>query len=273
VGRTAAVVAVDARTGEIRAAANRPTDGANTAFAGHYPPGSTFKIVTAAATVASGKKLQAPVSCPPTVNAGGKVFRNFEGESLGQTTFAQAFAHSCNTAFIQLALELPGGALVDMARTFGFGQDFSLPLQIASTQFPRPVDDAERAAAAIGQGRVLATPLSMATVAAAAANGTWRPPALLPDVPAGQAHALPKGVASGLRQMMRLVVSEGTGTAANVSGSVGGKTGTAEFGTSDQTHAWFVGFRGNLAFSVFVQAGGVGGQVAAPIAARFLRAL
>ena len=73
--------------------------------------------------------------------------------------------------------------------------------------------------------------------------------------------------------MMRLVVTEGTGTAANVGGPVGGKTGTAEFGTGDDTHAWFVGFRGSLAFSVFVQSGGVGGQVAAPIAARVLRAL
>jgi cell division protein FtsI/penicillin-binding protein 2 len=273
IGRPAALVAVDARTGEIRAVANRPTDGANTALAGHYPPGSTFKIVTAAAALADGKKLDTPVGCPPTVNAGGRVFRNFEGESLGQTIFAQAFAHSCNTAFIKLALGLPDGAAREMARTFGFGQEFSLPLQVASTQFPPPGDDAELAAAAIGQGRVLATPLSMATVAAAAADGTWRPPALLPDIPAGRAHPLPKGVAPKLRDMMGLVVTEGTGTAANVGGPVGGKTGTAEFGSGNDTHAWFVGFRGNLAFSVFVQAGGVGGQVAAPIAARFLRAL
>jgi cell division protein FtsI/penicillin-binding protein 2 len=273
VGGPAALVAVDGRSGEIRAVANRPTDGANTAMDGHYPPGSTFKIVTAAAALAGGKKLQSPVTCPPNVNAGGKVFRNFEGESLGQTTVAQAFAHSCNTAFIQLALDLPDESVPEMARTFGFGQGFSLPVPVASTQFPRPADDAERAAAAIGQGRVLATPLSMATVAAAAATGTWRPPSLLPDVPAGQAHPLPKKVAPGLREMMRLVVTEGTGTAANVGGPVGGKTGTAEFGSTDETHAWFVGFRGTLAFSVFVQAGGVGGQVAAPLAAKFLRAL
>jgi cell division protein FtsI/penicillin-binding protein 2 len=274
VGRSVALVAVDARTGEIRAVANRPLGGADTALAGHYPPGSTFKVVTGAALLGHGTRVDSPASCPPTVNAGGKVFRNFEGEALGPTTFSQAFAHSCNTAFIGLALKLPNAALPDMAATFGFEDHYSLPLQPALTQFPRPVDDAERAASAIGQGRVLATPLHMATVAAAAANGVWRTPRLLTADPAGQTHRLPKGVASNLRSLMRLVVTEGTGTAADVPGkNVAGKTGTAEFGTSGQTHAWFIGFRGQLAFAVLVPAGGVGGQAAAPIAARFIRAL
>jgi cell division protein FtsI/penicillin-binding protein 2 len=273
-GRSVALVAVDTGSGEIRAVANRPVSGADTGLDGHYPPGSTFKVVTGAALLAHGTRMDSPASCPPTINAGGKVFRNFEGEALGSTTFSQAFAHSCNTAFIGLALRLPNAALPDMAATFGFDTKYSLPLPPAATQFPRPVDDAERAAAAIGQGRVLATPLHMATVAAAAASGVWRAPRLLTTDPAGPSHRLPKGVSSNLRSLMRLVVTEGTGTAADVPGKdVAGKTGTAEFGTSGQTHAWFIGFRGHLAFAVLVPAGGVGGQEAAPIAARFVRAL
>jgi cell division protein FtsI/penicillin-binding protein 2 len=269
-----ALVALDARTGAIRAVVNRPVSGANTVFAGHYPPGSTFKIVTGAALLAHGTHLDSPTTCPATVNAGGKVFQNFEGEALGSTTFAQAFAHSCNTAFIQMALKLPARAIPDMAATLGFGETHPLPLSQASTQFPRPVDDADRAASAIGQSRVLVTPLHMATVAAAAASGTWRRPVLIDSGAEAEGHPLPKGVAANLSHVMRLVVTEGTGTAANISGQdVHGKTGTAEFGSGDQTHAWFVGFRGHLAFAVLVPAGGVGGQVAAPIAARFLRAL
>ncbi|MFN2589846.1 MAG: penicillin-binding transpeptidase domain-containing protein [Actinomycetota bacterium] len=275
-----AVVAVDARNGEIRAVVNRPVDGANTALAGHYPPGSTFKVVTGAAVLANGTRLDSPISCPPEVTAGGKVFRNFEGEALGQTTFADAFAHSCNTAFIQMALRLPGDALSEMAATFGFTEPYSLPLPVASTQFPRPVDQADVAASAIGQGRILATPLHMATVAAAAQSGTWRPPTLVSAAsgptpsPPVQPNPLPRGVARNLGTVMRLVVTEGTGTAANVAGQdVRGKTGTAEFGSTTKTHAWFIGFRGRLAFAVLVPGGGVGGGVAAPVAARFVRAL
>src|SRR5206468_773614 len=105
-------------------------------------------------------------------------------------------------------------------------------------------------------------------------SGIWRPPVLIDSGAEPNGRTLPNGVAANLSKVMRLVVTEGTGTAANISGQdVHGKTGTAEFGSGDQTHAWFVGFRGNLAFAVLVPAGGVGGQVAAPIAARFLRAL
>ncbi len=207
------------------------------------------------------------------MNAGGKVFKNFEGEALGSTDFIQAFAHSCNTAFIQMALKLSASAIPSMAATLGFGAKYSFPVPLAVSQFPKPVDDADRAASAIGQGRDLATPLQMATVAAAADTGVWHAPVLVAGQ-AGPSHRLPKGVSANLTKAMRLVVTEGTGTAANIPGQdVHGKTGTAEFGTSGQTHAWFIGFRGNLAFAVIVPGGGVGGEVAAPIAARFLRNL
>jgi cell division protein FtsI/penicillin-binding protein 2 len=120
----------------------------------------------------------------------------------------------------------------------------------------------------------------MATVAAAVDAGQWHAPRLLiaPSTlaPTGPPPApLGPDVVANLRSLMRLVVTSGTGTAANVPGQVVfGKTGTAEFGsgTPPETHAWFIGFRGDLAFAIIVEGGGVGGTVAAPLAARFVAA-
>lgn len=268
-----ALVAVDARTGAIRAVASRPLEDFNRAMAGHYPPGSTFKVVTTAAILGSGTRPDDPVPCPPERTVGGKVFRNFEGEGLGTITFAEAFAQSCNTAFVELAQGL-NGELTEAAQTLGFDVEYELPLPAAGGSFPAPEGPVDLAAAAIGQGRVLASPLHMATVVAAVASGTWRAPRLLATEAAPEARKLDPDVAAALRDLMRRVVVEGTGTAADVPGAeVAGKTGTAEFDDGSRTHAWFVGFRDDLAFAVLVEAGGVGGQVAAPIAARFLEAL
>ncbi|MBW3667711.1 MAG: penicillin-binding protein [Actinobacteria bacterium] len=274
----AALVAVDVGTGEVRAVASRPLDHAfNRALAGRYPPGSTFKIVTTAALLANGMTPATPVSCPPQVTVGGKPFRNFEGESAGDIAFRTAFAHSCNTVFVQVAARLPDGALADAARRFGFEAELDLPLPVAGGAFPDPRDDAERAAAAIGQGRVTASPLLMASVAAAAAGGRWRAPSLLAgDAEPATTETLAPPIVDALRALMREVVTAGTATAAAVAGrEVAGKTGTAEFGTDvpPKTHAWFAGFSGTIAFAVLVEGGGVGGREAAPIAARFVSAL
>jgi cell division protein FtsI/penicillin-binding protein 2 len=282
VAQPAALVAVDVGTGEVRGVASRPLDQAfNRALAGRYPPGSTFKVATTAALLQDGSAPDAPLSCPPEATVGGKRFRNFEGESAGTVPLRTAFAHSCNTAFVQAAERLSADDLATTAEDhFGFGVDIRLPVSGAGGAFPRPRDAAEHAAAAIGQARVTASPLHMATVAATATNETWRPPVL---VRGGEAKAsVPPGrpldtrVVEALRSMMREVVVTGTGTAAAVPGrQVAGKTGTAEFGTDvpPQTHAWFVGFEGNLAFAVLVEGGGVGGRVAAPVAARFVSGL
>ncbi|HET9449434.1 MAG TPA: penicillin-binding transpeptidase domain-containing protein [Aggregicoccus sp.] len=186
----AALAAVDLRTGEVRALASRPlAEPLHRALSGSYPPGSTFKVVTAEALLAAGLTPQAPASCPTQVLAGGKRFRNFESESLGDTTLRQAFAHSCNTAFVLLGARLSPDALEEAAGRFGFGARYEVGLPSAGARFPEPTDAAERAAAAIGQGRVLATPLHMATVAAAVGEGTWRAPRLLADADAGPTSA------------------------------------------------------------------------------------
>jgi cell division protein FtsI/penicillin-binding protein 2 len=300
-------------TGELVAVVNSPFNGYNRALLGRYPPGSTFKVVTAGALLESGLRPTDAVDCPKEAKVGGRTFGNFEDEVLGRVPFSSAFAHSCNTAFVQQAAKrLDGDELVAAAAQYGFGLDPSPSLPAVTSRVPDPSDEADLAAEAFGQGRVTASPLQMALVAATVAEGRWRHPKLVsgetPESggstepggstessgstqpggsdgsgsndsggvePAKSPDPLDAKVAGTLRTLMRQVVTEGTAASAGLPGKVAGKTGTAEFGTGDPlpTHAWFIGFRGDLAFSVVVEDGGVGGRVAAPVAARFFRGL
>jgi cell division protein FtsI/penicillin-binding protein 2 len=278
VAQPAGLVAVDVGTGEVLAAASRPLDGFDRAITGRYPPGSTFKIVSATASLNTGATAGTTITCPGALEVGGRTFHNFEGEAAGTIDFATAFAHSCNNAFIQLAQRAGEPALATAARQFGFGVDYEVGLPHFGGSFPEPVDVVELAAASIGQGRVEASPLHMASVAATAANGQWRPPVVVRGVANDAVGTEPIAPAAlgTLQSFMAAVVSQGTGEAAAVPGrDVRGKTGTAEFGDTDPapTHAWFVGYSGNVAFAVLVEGGGVGGQVAAPLAQRFVAAL
>lgn len=281
----AALVALRASTGDVLAVVSTPaSEPFDRALQGRYPPGSTFKIVTAAALLGHGTEATTRVPCPSKVAIGATTFHNFEDSAHGTITFADAFTRSCNTAFARLASGLPEGLLESTARRFGFGTDPALGLPAAGGSFPRTDGRVERVAAAIGQGRVTASPLAMAGVAGAVAGGAWRPPRLVTDPApgrseAGEAVRLEPAVARTLQGFMLSVVAapDGTGRAAAVPGPVpvAGKTGTAEFGKGDPppTHAWFVGYRGDVAFAVIVEGGGVGGEVAAPLAARFVAAL
>lgn len=276
VAEPAAMVAVDVPSGELRAAVSTPVGGLARALRGRYPPGSTFKTVTAAALLGSGLRPNTVVDCPPTVTIHGRSFRNAGREGPGAISFDEAFRRSCNTAFTQLAVNLGSQALTETAETLGFNATLELGLPVADPSFPEPADDAELAAAAIGQARVETTPAHLASVAAAVAAGEWRPPVIVRGADSGPARPLPGAAASTLRQMMRGVVESGTGTAAQRPGEpVAGKTGSAEFGDGPpfDTHAWFHGFRGDVAFSVFVEGGGGGGSTAAPVAAAFLAQL
>ncbi|TMQ93071.1 hypothetical protein ETD83_26010 [Actinomadura soli] len=207
-----------------------------------------------------------------------RTIRNDEDHALGRTTLRGAFAASCNTTFSRLAVERLGAEkLAASARRFGFGARLAPGVDAADGSFPGPESGAELAEAAIGQGRVQASPLLMASVAAAAADGSWRSPRLLaPKLirEGGGAAPDPRPVpgASALRTMMRAVVTGGTAAGAGLPGGTAGKTGTAEIG-GGRSHAWFIGYRDGIAFSVFVEAGGSGPKVAAPLAARFLKAM
>ncbi|MEO3785507.1 penicillin-binding transpeptidase domain-containing protein [Actinocorallia sp. B10E7] len=284
--KNASMVVVRPSTGEILAVVNKP-GGYNRALMGQYPPGSTFKVVTAAALVAGGLKPGSTVDCPATTTIGGRTFKNAEYEKFGSIPFRDAFAHSCNTTFAALAVDRLGEKrLAQVTAQFGFNAPIIAGLPAVRASFPAVKDDTALASAAFGQGEVLTSPLNMASVAAAAADGTWRSPRLVPASLAPQAldaggkkpepdHPLDPNVRKALRVLMPAVVTEGTAHAVDFPAGTAGKTGTAEFGSGENppTHAWFIGYRGDLAFSVIVEDGGTGAEAAAPIAARFLRSL
>ena len=266
------------RTGRVLAVIERP-GGFDRALQGVFPPGSTFKVVTASALSGTGLRPASSVQCPAQVNVGGRVFHNFDNEHLGAISLQTAFAVSCNSTFITLATQrLNGAALASTAALFGFNSQPSLGIPATLGRFTTPHTQVDLAADAFGQGTDLVNPLSEASMAGAVEDGTWRPPQLvLSPVPkqSAQPQQLGSTVLATLRPMMRAVVT--TGTAANVGFQAGvfGKTGTAEFGSSGtpRAHAWFVGYRGDLAFAVLVEGGGVGADASAPIANAFLRNL
>jgi hypothetical protein len=269
-------------TGHILAVANVP-GGFNRAMQGTYPPGSTFKVVTAYALLRSGLSPSAMVECPKKANVGGQVIHNAEGEGgEAKMTFSDALAQSCNTAFaLQTGRRLNPSRLSAAASLFGFNQKIDPGVRVFAGSYPTPRDTAELAVSGFGQGKDLANALSMAGVAAGVANGTWRPPVFVSDPPVPQkakpGHLDPR-LRSELAAMMRSVVTTGTAKPAGLPAGTAGKTGTAEYasaqnGKEPPTHAWFIGFRGDLAFGVVVEGGGFGAKAAAPIARRFLSAL
>ena len=274
----AALVAVRPATGDVLAVANRPSDSSyDRALEGLYPPGSTFKVITTAALLRDGLRVQEQVSCPRTRDVEGKTFKNFEGGAGGAVPFAHDFAQSCNTAFVSLSDRLAPTALGKSARDFGLGRPTRLGVPAAEATVPPGRSTVERAAAMIGQDRIVASPLAMAGVAATVQDGRWRPPRLLANRSrADPGPRLADDEAAQLRSLMRRVVTDGTGNAlAGVAGQPIGKSGTAEYGSGDPppTHAWFIAARGDLALAVLVEGGTSGGSVAAPVAERFLTAL
>jgi cell division protein FtsI/penicillin-binding protein 2 len=276
----AALVAVDVPTGDVLAVANTPASGSNRALTGQYPPGSTFKAVTAYALLGTGLQPEEPVGCPPTATVDGRPFRNFEGGALGQVPFREAFASSCNTAFVGLSDRLGPGSLTEAGGAFGLGAPWQVGVDVFGGEVPETSSPVDQAAAAIGQGRLLASPAALAQVAATVARGSWQPARLVveppPDAVPDPVDADPARLAA-VRELMRQVVASGTASAlADVPGEpVHAKTGTAEYGaeTPPRTHAWVIGFRGPLAFAVLVEDGASGGAVAVPVAEAFLRGL
>jgi cell division protein FtsI/penicillin-binding protein 2 len=279
-----ALVAIDVPTGQVLASANHPWFGFDRALTGRYPPGSTFKVASTYALLSGGKvDLTDPVSCPQAFTVNGKGFRNFEGETLGSPTFADDVVHSCNTAFVQLAERLGDGDLTEAAKTLGIGAGWAATLGVAGAvdgSVPPATGPVDKAAATIGQGRVIVSPMALAVMSASVARGAYLPPALVTAAePVGQGTAaaptpLDAKAVADLRTLLRQVVTKGTGTAlaAAPGRPVSGKTGTAEFGNDSppKTHAWFTGYAGDVAFAVLVERGRSGGSVAAPVAKQFL---
>ncbi len=333
-----AVVALDPRTGDVLALVANPTYDPNLlasqdpgevrrawaeltsdpdkpllsrAYQELYPPGSTFKLVTAAAALQNGYTPDSRWPNPPVLQLPQTthVLENFGGEHcLGgapKITTAQALTVSCNVVFGEIGLAVGAQALAAQARAFGFAPDarsgnvpFDLPFQ--EGVFPDPSYFAERlpavALSAIGQDNVAANPLQMALVAAAIANGgVEMAPRLVSEIrdPSGRVirrfapreygRPISPQTAAELTQMMVSVVQSGTGTVAQIPGvTVAGKTGTAQHGEGRPPHAWFVSFapaeNPQVVVAVIVLDGGslgsdaTGGRVAAPIAKAVMEA-
>lgn len=259
-----------------------------------YPPGSTFKVITAAAAIANGLGVStsyAPAGqfLPAQTNA---PIKNFGNEVCGGDMTA-ALTQSCNVYFAKLGTQLPAGALAKTARDFGFGQPPPLDIPDVASRLPTDADlksPAFTAQSAIGQYNVAATPLQMALVAAGIANqGKIMKPHLVKEIRDPQGNVVKQttpevwktattpDVAATLTTLMESVVTSGTGTAAQIAGvKVAGKTGTAQNATGAPPHAWFISFAPadapKIAVAVLVENGGnlgseaTGGKLSAPIA-------
>jgi peptidoglycan glycosyltransferase len=326
-----AVVALDPRTGEILAMVSKPSYDpdllatqnterlranrqrllddpdeplVNRAIAGDlYPPGSVFKLVTAAAALSDGRftpqtELPGPaeLDLPQTT----VTLPNATGRACGpgnRVTFTDAMRESCNTAFGSLGLTLGADAMREQAERFGFGRGLSVPLGVTPSTFPDDPNPPQLAQSAIGQFDVRVTPLQVAMVSAGIANGgVVMQPNLVRTVRAADTEVVSRAeprplstavdgdVARGLTEMMEAVVSSGTGTRAQIPGlRVAGKTGTAQQGGGRPPHAWFTSFAPaddpQVAVAVVVESGGTlgdeasGGRLAAPVARAVMEAV
>jgi peptidoglycan glycosyltransferase len=269
-----------------------------------YPPGSVFKLVTAAAALSSGRwdpqtELPGPAVLDlPQTTVG---LPNYSGGACGandKITLTDALRISCNTAFGFLGLELGAPAVAEQAQKFGFGQQLRIPLDVTQSSFPANANPPQTAQSAIGQFDVRVTPMQVAMVSAGIANdGIVMRPNLVKTVRSGQdlkvidtpeperlSEAVPSGVADQLTAMMLEVVRNGTGTRAQISGvDVAGKSGTAQQGDAGPPHAWFTAFAPaddpQVAVAVVIEDGGglgdeaSGGRLAAPVAQKVMRAV
>ncbi|MGN6161112.1 MAG: peptidoglycan D,D-transpeptidase FtsI family protein [Marmoricola sp.] len=287
----------------------RPSPLDNAAIQSIVPPGSTFKLVTAAAALSSGRynpNTLVPGVARMRLPQSTRYLTNENGFACGglKVTLTVALERSCNVAFGTVGGALGVKALNDQAAKFGFGQTYFSDLDDglvsqAASNFPTNADAPGTVLAAIGQGNVAATPLQMALVAAGIANnGVVMAPYLVSEIDAGlnvASHASPHPindlqpavsptVAQELTQMMVKVVQNGTGTPAQIPGiQVAGKTGTAQSAASRPPYAWFVSFapadNPKVAVAVLIQDGGVnrnqisGAGLAAPIAKAVMQAV
>jgi hypothetical protein len=272
-GLPAALVAIDTRTGGVTGIVNHPAGGFGRAVRGKYPPGSTFKVVTATAALLAGQTENTQVNCPKTLNVSGFTVKNAEDEAFGSITLKQALALSCNTAFVNIRESITEAQMDRAVQLYGFNGSAPLPIQSFGGSYPKPTGPVDVATSAFGQAAVEASPLQMASVAAAVASGAWRQPFVVGRT--SVTHPLPASVDAQLKDMMRAVVTSGTAQPVAFPGVVYGKTGTAEYGSKPplSSHAWFIGWRDTVAFAVIVEGGGFGASVAAPAASSFLAQL
>jgi peptidoglycan glycosyltransferase len=314
------VVALDPRTGAVLTMYANPTyddkkvtklgpgqSFFNNSTQAAWPPGSTFKVVTAAAAIDSGKYTPNSTvngNSPKTIS--GVPLQNDGNQSFGNIDLTTALTFSVNTVWAQVAEHVGRPTMTDYMKRFGFYSkpplDYpsnairaSVPIDFHGRPFPPGSPNEDIGRIGIGQGGLLVTPLQMAMVAAAVANGgNLMVPRLTSRVvnsdgatvktigPSVYSQVMKSSTARAVTQMMKRVVEEGTGTPAQLGGiSVAGKTGTASIGAqgSGLTEPWFIGFapveNPKVAVAVTIERsqGGFGGTVAAPIAKAIIQTL
>ncbi|MEV8098348.1 penicillin-binding transpeptidase domain-containing protein [Kitasatospora sp. NPDC085879] len=275
-GRAGSLVAVEPSTGRILAIANAPAGMFNRAFGGGIAPGSTMKVLSAAALLEAGLGPDSPAPCKDTTTSP-KVWHNDERGDHPGYTLADDFAHSCNTAFIDQGLaKLAPGTLSKVAsEQFGLGLEWHTGLKSFDARIPVPGSRDEQAAEYIGQGGIQVNTLLMASVAATVQSGTFRQPVVMDGVTDRTAAPgrLPGEVGRALRAMMARTARDGTarGPMAGLTGQVGAKTGTAEV-DGKKPNSWFIAYRGDLAVAVEVEGAGHGADAAGRAAAQLLSA-
>jgi len=259
--RKAMIVVIKPSTGEILAVAQNAAADADgpVATTGLYPPGSTFKMVTAGAALE--RDMATPntlLGCPGEIDIGHRTIPNYGGFDLGVVPMSRAFASSCNTTFAELASRMPPRGLSQTAAQYGLGLDYQVDgIPTVTGSVPPTVDLAERTEDGFGQGKVLTSPFGMALVAATVAAGKTPLPQLIEGRPtkvSGDVTPITPKMLDGLRPMMRLVVTNGTASDISDCGAVFGKTGEAEF--PGGSHSWFAGYRGDMAFASLIVGGG-----------------
>jgi beta-lactamase class D len=271
------IVAMQPSTGELLAVAQNPVADQQgpIALMGRYPPGSTFKIVTASAALSAGKVNGAtPVPCPPTITIEGREIPNAGKFDKGTIPLSTAFAVSCNTTFAQLASQMGPSELTDAAKNLGLGVDFVMPGATTVTgKVPPATGVVERAEDGFGQGKVVASPFGMALAVSTVATGKMPTPSLLRDEKT-KADSTVTPVSPQVLDGVRAMMLEMVHSTPALSGfpDLRGKTGTAQFGDGTHSHGWFVGYQGDLAFAVLLTDAQTSSKAVAA-AARFLSGL
>lgn len=269
------LVAIRPSTGEILAVAQSDLADreGDLALSGQYPPGSTFKIISAGLGIEDqGLTPDSIVPCPGSMNLYGRTVNNYNQFSLGNVPLELAFARSCNTTFADISTKADPGELKEIGRSFGLGMNYEIPgINTVTGSIPEGETPLERTEAGYGQGLTLASPFGMALVSATVAAGKTPNPTFISGhetKDSGDAKPLKKETIDQLRRVMRAVVLPG-GTAGGMraGGEIYGKTGEAEI--TGGSHAWFTGYRDDIAWATLVVLGG-GSEAAVAVTDEFL---
>ncbi|MFJ2618883.1 penicillin-binding transpeptidase domain-containing protein [Glutamicibacter sp. NPDC087344] len=277
-----AIVVMRPSDGAVLAASSGPVaSGLNTALQGKYAPGSSFKVVSALSMLRDGASASSTFDCKASTVIDGKTFKNYDGypsSALGEIPLSEAIAQSCNTVFVDEGENIGGTNLAEAAAALGLTGADGTGVGAVLGSVPTDSEGTEQAANMIGQGVVEASPLGMATVVASVqAKKTVTPKLVIspePEAPAAAKSTLTEEEASELATMMAAVIDHGTlkdlkGTG---SGKIIGKSGTAEYDSERNAHAWAIVAQDDVAIAVFVEDGDGGAQTAGPLAKAMLEA-